>query len=227
LSIDRLERRLIVSCRPLPGGPMDRPEIVVAFALAALAGGAAGVRIEGARNVAAVRAATDAPIIGLVRRDLATSPVRITPYLADVVALAAAGADVIAYDATLRPRPTPAPDIVRAIRLAGRVAMAECSSVADGRAAITAGAEILGASLAGGSAEPRGPDLALLGKLRRLAPRVIAEGRVRRPEQAAEALRRGAWAVVVGAALTCTEEATGWFADAMASARAPGLAARG
>jgi putative N-acetylmannosamine-6-phosphate epimerase len=49
MDLDRLNRSLIVSCQPVPGGPMDRPEMVVGFALAALAGGAAGLRIESAR----------------------------------------------------------------------------------------------------------------------------------------------------------------------------------
>ncbi|MGB6086205.1 MAG: N-acetylmannosamine-6-phosphate 2-epimerase, partial [Parvibaculum sp.] len=77
---------------------MDRADMVVGFALAALDGGAAALRIESADYVAAVRAATDRPIIGLVKRDLDDSPVRITPWIEDVDALAQAGADIIAYD---------------------------------------------------------------------------------------------------------------------------------
>src|SRR5262245_38268309 len=88
-----LRGRLIVSCQPVVGGPMDRPEIVVAYARAALAGGAAGLRIEGIANLAAVRPVTKAPIIGLVKRTVPASPVFITPEIADVAALARAGAD--------------------------------------------------------------------------------------------------------------------------------------
>jgi putative N-acetylmannosamine-6-phosphate epimerase len=221
MDLSRLDNRLVVSCQPVPGGPMDRDEIVVAFALAALAGGAAGLRIEGAGRVAAVRAATDAPIIGLVKRDLADSPVRITPYLADAVGVAVAGADVVAFDATARPRPAPVAALVDAIRAAGRLAMADCAVAEDGRAALAAGAQVLGTTLAGytGGAEPAAPDFELLAALRAMTPRVIAEGRIRTPEQAAEALRRGAWAVVVGSAITRTEHVTGWYVAAMAQAR--------
>ena len=77
---------LVVSCQPAPGGPFDRSDFVVAFALAALSSGAKGVQIEGAANVAAVRVATSAPIIGLIKRELPNSNVRITPELADVEA---------------------------------------------------------------------------------------------------------------------------------------------
>jgi putative N-acetylmannosamine-6-phosphate epimerase len=223
LDLARLEHNLIVSCQPVPGGPLDRAEIVVGFALAALAGGAAGLRIESAAYVAAVRAATSAPIIGLVKRDLPDSPVRITPYLADAVALAAAGADVIAIDATRRPRPTPVAELVHAIRRSGRVAMADCADAADAAAALAAGAEIVGTTLSGylGGPEPEEPDFTLVEALRRLAPRVVAEGRIRTPDQAAEAMRRGAWAVVVGSAITRPEHVTGWFAAALRGARGP------
>lgn len=100
-----LKNALIVSCQHVPGGAMDDSQYVVGFGLAALSAGAAGLRIESARYVAAVRAATDAPIIGLIKRDLDDSPVRITPFLHDVKALADAGADIIAFDATDRVRP--------------------------------------------------------------------------------------------------------------------------
>ena len=86
---------LVVSCQPVTGGPMDRPEIVAAMAAAAIAGGAHGVRVEGLANLQAARAVTKAPIIALIKRDLPDSPVRITPFASDVQDLAAAGADVL------------------------------------------------------------------------------------------------------------------------------------
>jgi N-acylglucosamine-6-phosphate 2-epimerase len=96
--LDRIRGGLVVSCQPVDGGPMDRPEIVAAMAAAAVAGGASAVRIEGIGNLRAARAAVSVPIIGIVKRDLADSPVRITPYPQDVRALAQAGADVVAVD---------------------------------------------------------------------------------------------------------------------------------
>ena len=138
--LDRLRGKLVVSCQPVPDGPMDRPEIVAAFALAALAGGAAGLRIEGVANVVAVRAATDAPIIGIIKRDLDDSPVRITPYLEDVDALADAGADIIAVDATRRPRPVAVQPLIERIAARGLIAMADCATAEEGQAAYDAGA---------------------------------------------------------------------------------------
>jgi len=212
---------LIVSCQPVPGGPMDRPEMVAAFALAALAGGAVGLRVEGLANVRAVRAVTAAPIIGLIKRDLSSSPVRITPYLNDVGELAAAGADVIAFDATDRPRPAPRESIVAAIHAAGCIAMADCSTADDGRAARAMGVDVLGSTLSGytAGAVPEAPDLDLVAALSRMNAFVVAEGRYHGPELAAQAIRHGADAVVVGSAITRTEHVTEWFATSIRAAR--------
>lgn len=219
--LQQLRGGLVVSCQPVPGGPMDLPETVAAFALAALAGGAVGLRIEGIANVRAVRAVTQAPIIGLIKRDLEDSQVRITPFLQDVADLAAAGADVIAFDATDRPRPVPCLELLAAIRSAGRLAMADCSTEAEGKAARVAGAEILGSTLSGytGGAVPEAPDLPLLAALAKLGAFVIAEGRYHAPEQAAKAIAMGADSVVVGSAITRTEHVTEWFATAIRGAR--------
>ena len=199
---------------------MDRPDTVAAFALAALAGGAAGLRIEGLANIRAVRAVTRAPIIGLIKRDLADSPVRITPFLEDVRGLAQAGADVIAFDATDRVRPAAREEIVSEIHALGRIAMADCSTPEDGRAARAMGVEILGSTLSGytGGEVPAAPDLELVDVLAGLDAFVVAEGRYHVPEQAALAKRHGADAVVVGSAITRTEHVTEWFARSIRSA---------
>lgn len=94
---------LIVSCQPVPGSLMDKPEIVTAMAQASA--DAVAVCIEGVENLRAVRPHLSVPVIGIIKRDLTESPIRITPYLQEVDALAQAGADVFAFDASFRPRP--------------------------------------------------------------------------------------------------------------------------
>lgn len=71
---------LIVSCQPVPGSPLDTPAIVAAMALAAEQAGAVALRIEGVENLRATRARVTVPIIGILKRDLDDSPVRITPF---------------------------------------------------------------------------------------------------------------------------------------------------
>ena len=63
--LEKLGGGLVVSCQPIDDGPMDRPDIVAAMALAAEAGGANGLRIEGLNNLKAVRPLTELPIIGI------------------------------------------------------------------------------------------------------------------------------------------------------------------
>lgn len=217
IDIQALKNGLIVSCQPVKGGAMDNAVMVVGFALAALDGGASGLRIESADYVRAVRDATDKPIIGLVKRDLDDTPVRITPWLDDVDALAGAGADIIAYDATQRIRPVDTKTLIDRIHEHGRIAMADCSIISDAEQALAEGAEIIGTTLAGytGPVEPTEPDFALITSVSKLTPHVIAEGNVRTPEQAATALAAGAFTVVVGSAITRPEHVTSWFRAAL------------
>jgi N-acetylmannosamine-6-phosphate 2-epimerase / N-acetylmannosamine kinase len=213
----QLAGSLIVSCQPVPGGPLDRPDIVVGFSLAALAGGAKGLRIEGVENVTAVRAATAAPIIGLIKHDLDTSPLRITPFAEDVEALAKAGADIIAFDATERTRPAAASVLCLTAKGLGKIAMADISTLSEARAAVKFGADLIGTTMSGytGGEEPAEPDLLLLAEVAKLGCSVIAEGRIRTPAQAASAIRAGAFSVVVGSAITRPEHITSWFTDAI------------
>ena len=220
--LDRLRRNLVVSCQPVPQGPLDRPEIVAAFALAALDGGAAGLRIEGVANLEAVRKVTDVPVIGLIKVDRTDTPIRISPLTDHVRALIGAGADIVAVDATGRVRPEPLADLLAAIHAGGALAMADCATIPDARIARDLGFDILGSTMSGytGGPVPHAPDLALLRDLAGLGRFVIAEGRYHTPAQAAEAIRAGADAVVVGSAITRPEHVTTWFADAIRSAGA-------
>lgn len=130
---------LIVSCQPVPDSPLDKPEIVAAMALAAEQAGAVAIRIEGVANLQATRAVVSVPIIGIVKRDLEDSPVRITAYIEDVDALAQAGADIIAIDGTDRPRPVPVETLLARIHHHGLLAMTDCSTPEDGPACQKAG----------------------------------------------------------------------------------------
>lgn len=215
--LEKLRNRLIVSCQPVPHGPLDRSDIVSAYALAVIAGGASGLRIEGIANVAAVRAVTKAPIIGLIKRNLSDFPVRITPYLEDVDILVHAGADIVAFDATFRERPVPVSQLIEQIHQHGALAMADCSTAEEAEHALGFGSDIIGTTLSGYTGEkvPEHPDLDLVRKLAPIVDFLIAEGRYHSPLQAAEALRSGAQAVVVGSAITRPEHITSWFAQAI------------
>lgn len=217
--LDKLQGGLVVSCQPVDGGPLDKPEIVAATCAAAIAGGAAGVRVEGVENIRAARAAVSAPIIGIVKYDAPGTQVRITPRISDVHGLTAAGADVIAFDATARAREDSREAVLKAILDGGALAMADCAQIADGQWAQSCGASILGTTLSGYTEETQrdneDPDLELVRRFKGLESFVMAEGRYNTPDLAALALASGANSVTVGTALTRLEIMTSTFVSAM------------
>ncbi|MDH3001172.1 N-acetylmannosamine-6-phosphate 2-epimerase [Chelonobacter oris] len=210
-----LEGGLIASCQPVDDGPMDSPEIVAAMAQASVIGGAAGLRIEGIENVKATRSKVKVPIIGIVKRDLADSPVRITPFLHDVEALAAAGADIIAFDGTDRIRPETRDALVAQINAMGCLSMADCANFEEGMYCRNLGVDLIGSTMSGytGGEVPSEPDVKLVQDLKAAGCRVMAEGRYNTPELAALAIKNGAYSVTVGSALTRLEHIVGWFVN--------------
>jgi N-acetylmannosamine-6-phosphate 2-epimerase/N-acetylmannosamine kinase len=202
---------------------MDSTSMVVAFALAAIDGGAAGVRIEGVERVRAVRAATNLPIIGLVKRAEESTKVIITPRQVDVAALVEVGADIIAFDATDRARPEAVAALSERVHQAGRLAMADIATFAEARSAQQAGCKIIGTTLSGytvGMASEYA-DISLVKACAGLGAAVFAEGRYRTVEDVTAAVRAGAWSVVVGSAVTRPEHITAWFAKAMSKPLLP------
>lgn len=215
--LDKLEHGFVSSCQPVDDGPMDTPPIVAAMAAASIAGGAAGLRIEGIKNLKAVRPIVTAPIIGIVKRDLTNSSIRITPYIEDVIALKNAGADIIAIDATHRARPTEIAVLVEKIHQLGCLVMADCSSYDEGMAAYKLGVEIIGTTMSGyvSGPVPNEPDFPLITRLSQQGCFVMAEGRFNSPDLAYQAIKAGASCVTVGSAITRIEHICQWFDNAV------------
>lgn len=218
-ALERMRGGLVVSVQAAPGSPLAAPELLAAIARAVEAGGAAGIRTEGLDAVGAIGDAVEVPVIGLVKRRVAGSEIYITPALEDAVAVADAGAELVAVDATERPRPdgTSGPEFVAAAEaeLPGRI-VADVDSARAGSAAAEAGAAAVATTLSGyteasGPAEPGSapPDIPLVEELARaLDVPVLAEGRYGSPEDVRAAFEAGAFAVVVGTAITDPAELT-------------------
>jgi N-acylglucosamine-6-phosphate 2-epimerase len=208
-----LRHGFVASCQPVDDGPMDHPVIVSAMAQASVIGGAAGLRIEGVENLKAVRPNVTVPIIGIVKRDLLDSEVRITPFIEDVRALQEAGADIIAIDATDRHRPVSVAALVEEIHRVGCLAMADCSSLEEGLYCKSMGVEIIGSTLSGYTTDvtPTEPDFDLVTQLQAQGCTVMAEGRYNSPQLARKAIELGAHCVTVGSAITRVEHICGWF----------------
>jgi N-acylglucosamine-6-phosphate 2-epimerase len=216
--------RLIVSCQALEGEPLHGAEIMARLALAAQQGGAAAIRANSPADIRAIRAAVPLPIIGLYKERIAGFEPYITPTVKHAQQIAEAGADVIAVDATNRPRPeglSLAAFFQRIHEATGCPILADISTLEEAVAAAEAGAELVSTTLSGYtpySPQITGPDLELVSAASRLPVPLLAEGRYHYPEWAAEALRRGAYAVIVGGAITRPAEIAARFAAVMSQA---------
>lgn len=197
-------RSIIVSCQAEAGTPTDRSEIIVAFAQSAVMGGAAGLRLAGAEHIAAVRSAGIAvPIIGIHKQYSADAPVLITGDRRQVAPLVDAGAQIVAFDATPRTRPSTLAEIVSEIHARGALALADLRHASDAEGALDAGADALATTLSVWDLPDYVPDIALISELaRRWSVPVIAEGNFWTPQDVRRAFDAGAHAVVIGSAIT-------------------------
>ena len=211
-SREALKGGLIVSVQAPEGSPMRHPDVIAAMAEASLRNGAIGVRLESPEHIGAVRRrCPQALIIGLWKRTFPDSSVYITPGWEEIRMVWAAGADVIALDATERPRPDGQPLdalVQRAREELGAPLMADVDSLANGLRAAELGCTWVGTTLYGyteATAHQRPPAWDLLQPLRQQLPAevtLICEGGIASAEQASRALGEGADAVVVGTAIT-------------------------
>jgi len=228
--IESLRGGLIVSCQAMPEEPLFGPQSMAAMARAAFLGGAVAIRANSVEDIAAIHKTVSLPIIGLIKEDIPGFEVRITPTLGHAEKIAQAGADVIAMDATRRPRPgnVSVEEMIGQIhQRLGKPVLADVSTRDEGLSAAEWGADFVATTLSGYtsySPSQRGPDLALLEQLAaQLKPSgtpVIAEGRIVTPQEAVNALACGAYAVVVGGAITRPQWITAQFSTAIREARA-------
>jgi N-acylglucosamine-6-phosphate 2-epimerase len=218
--LQELRGTLVVSCQAEPATALASPEHISAMAEAVVAGGASAIRTEGLANVRAIRARVRVPIIGLVKRHRPDTDVYITPTIEDVNDIAAAGADIIAFDATARPRPVPVARLIDAVHRQGRLAMADISTVGEAKSALAAGADVMSTTMAGYtsySQSDSGPDFALMQALNRAGIPFAAEGRVWTLDEGLKCFDLGASFIVVGSAITRPTVITQRFAEGIAA----------
>ena len=227
--IEQLRGGLIVSCQASPSPSLEDPAILAAIAEAVVAGGAVGIRADGPENIRAIRKLVKVPVIGIWKRHFPDSEIHITPRLEDVLAVAETGTEVVALDATSRPRPdgeTLEMIVGKAKARGAPLLMADVSNFEEGAKAVEMGFDLVAATLSGYVESPTGNPYELdLDLVKRLASHldgeipVVAEGRISTPEQAAKALKLGAHAVVVGTAITRPQVLTEQFCAAIRRAR--------
>jgi len=221
--VESLKGKLIVSVQAYPGEPLRHPETMAQMARACELGGAAAIRCQGLSDISAIKGRVEVPVIGLWKEG--HEGVYITPTLRHALACVNAGADIVALDATDRPRPDGRTfeETVAAIREAtDALIMADCATIEDIRRGVACGCDIVSTTLSHGKAAidttmDDGPDIALLAQAAEEFPGfpVVCEGHVHTPADAKVAMDAGAWAVVVGTGITHPTSITSWFVDAI------------
>ncbi|MBL8212930.1 MAG: putative N-acetylmannosamine-6-phosphate 2-epimerase [Bryobacterales bacterium] len=216
----RMEGKLLVSCQAPDEDPFAQPESLARFARTAEMGGAAGIRANGMADVRAIRDVVKLPLIAIDKQVWSDGRILITGSLERArELLRTTGAEMIAVDVTARGQRFGALDRVRALKQDGAIVLADIARVEEAVAAVEAGADAVLSTMHGytdETAHTTGFDPGLIAVLRQAVPvPVIAEGRIHRPEQAAAAMQAGAWAVIVGTAITRPEVITRGFVEAV------------
>ena len=204
-----LPQGLIVSCQAPTESPLHNPEVIAAMAQASINQGAVAVRIDTPSHIRAVRERITQPIIGLWKQQIPGFAVYITPRFSDAEAIAEAGADIIAIDATVRERPE-GETVATLINLIhnelGKPVMADVDTIEAAQIAAAANADLLATTLYGYTEQTKTgfpPGFQLLQQMvENLSVPVIAEGGIASPKKKKKAINLGAYAVVVGTDIT-------------------------
>lgn len=207
-----MKNSLIISCQAIPGEPLYNEEfsLMPYMARAAKQAGCKLIRTSSVRDVIGIKEETGLPVIGLIKRTYEDYDAYITPTMREIDELVEAGSDIVALDCTFVKRGdgTTINEFIAQIRekYPDIILMADISTYEEGVNAWKCGVDMVGTTMSGYTAHsPKvdGPDYPLVQKLVETLPiPVIAEGRVHYPDQAKKMLELGAYAVVVGGAIT-------------------------
>ena len=208
-----INRGLIVSCQALENEPLHSSYIMSRMAVAAKEGGAIGIRANSVDDIIAIKKEVDLPIIGIVKIDYPNMKSYITPTMKEVDELVEAGADIIALDATIDQDEEFLKDIFE--KYPTQKFMADISTIEEGLRADKLGFHYVGTTLIGYTEHSKGMNNfeVLEALIKNCEAKVIAEGNFDTPEKARIALEKGAYAVVVGSAITRPQLITKKFND--------------
>ncbi|WP_199622428.1 N-acetylmannosamine-6-phosphate 2-epimerase [Paenibacillus alkalitolerans] len=208
--IRSLKNGFIVSCQALEGEPLYGSSFMAALAVAAEQGGATAIRANSPQDIAAIKSVCSLPVIGLYKKTYPGYDVYITPTIREVSEVAAAGADLVAIDCTRMSRPDgeTLEQLITSVRkrFPSIPIVADISTFEEGVQSMDLGADLISTTMSGYTPYSRqhpDPDIELVRRLSELKRQpVLAEGRIWTIEQCMKCYEAGAYAVVVGTAIT-------------------------
>ncbi|MDQ7027580.1 MAG: N-acetylmannosamine-6-phosphate 2-epimerase [Anaerolineae bacterium] len=187
--LDKLRHKLIVSCQAEEGFPLNQPHHLAALAATTAMGGASAIRASDPENILKIRESVDLPIIGIYKKDYSGFAMKITPTMAEVMAIVETGVEMIAIDATSRPRPDgkSLEEFIAEIKKRTDILiMADVSTLEEGIQAMRFGCDVVSTTLSGYtpySSQSDDPDIQLIRDLtRELDVPIFAEGRISSPD---------------------------------------------
>ena len=217
--LESLKGKLIVSCQALEDEPLHSSFIMGRMAYAAYIGGASGIRANTVEDRKEIKKNVSLPIIGIIKKVYNNSDVYISPTMLEIESLVKEGVDIIAIDATKRERPDKKElkFFIKEIKekYPNQLLMADISNLEEAIYAEKIGFDIVGTTLVGYTEYTKGniPLIELKKVIDIIKIPVIAEGNLDTPEKAKEAIKIGAYAVVVGSAITRPQLITKKFVD--------------
>lgn len=221
--LESMKGGLIVSCQVQHDDPVYSIDFVVKMAKAAQWGGAVGIRANSPDQISEIRKNVELPIIGLYKIWHDDTDVFITPTLEAAKQVWEAGAEIIALDCTaqVNHEGRPAYELLPIVKkeIPEAVIFADVSNYEEAKRAVELGADIVGPTLYGYTAETKDieqPDLREFARMcRDFGDEVcmIMEGHVYTPEDAMKCIYLGAHSVVVGSAITRPHLITKRFVD--------------
>jgi N-acylglucosamine-6-phosphate 2-epimerase len=219
--LNELKGKLIVSCQALPDEPLHSSFIMGRMANAAKMGGAAAIRAQSTADIIEIKKVTGLPVIGLIKKKYADSEIYITPTLLEVNDLLSSGCEIIALDMTNRIRPghIDIQILLDHIHAAGKLILADISTYDEGMAAQALGVDAISTTMSGYTQYSRqlsGPDIELIEELSANASiPVFAEGKINTPDDIKKVMAAGAFAPIVGSAITRPQLITAKFTAAL------------
>ena len=216
--LNKIKNNIIISVQAQTNEPLYDKNCMLAMMKSVVNGGAAGLRVANVRDVKNAKENFNVPIIGITKPHIIPQNykelVYITPTVKDCVDQIDAGADIIAFDATIRKNITSENnsslnEIISTIKNANKLAMADIATFEEAQMAYEKGVDIISTTLSGYTVESENsspkdkPDFELLQKIASsFDVPVILEGKIWEPNDVKKAFELQAFSVVIGSSVT-------------------------